>query len=995
MLKVRNLSKAGMLKTIFSASLLLCSTAAMAQIQKSGVIKDANGEPLVGVTVLEQGTQNGTVTDVNGRYTLKTTKANAKLKVSYIGYETQYITPGQSITLQADDETLNEVVVVGYGTMRRKDVTSSITTVSAKDLDQGVYTDPAQMLQGKVAGLVITSTGDPNGTPSITLRGASSLRTGDAMQPYYVIDGIPGVDISLVAPDDIESIDVLRDASATAIYGSKAANGVIIITTKSGMKGANRTNVTYSGYVAFDDILKTLDMATADDLRQYAEKNNKEIADGGANTDWQDEVLRTAVSHNHNLSINGGSGNTTYMASLNYINREGIIKSTSHERINLRTLVSTKVLKDRLGLSAGVNVVSGKRIGVASAKDGDSVMDAMNYFSPTNPVYNEDGSYSVGKGSRNYNPVALINENPSQTEFKRMQIIGKATLDIVKGLKWNANFSYVDHQRTYSAYNTHLTQLEGVSSKNGRATRSTYFGKETSFETYGNYNLTLNKIHKLDFMAGYSWEERNNGDGFGLTVHDFYDDTLTWYNLTYASTIDGIPAIESGTKQTIRNISFYGRASYSFNSKYMLQATVRRDGSSVFGKDNRWGTFPSVSAAWNITEENFMKSQNIFDQLKLRVGYGVSGNSMGFDAYTAVATYGATGFFDYNGQSWRTLGATKNANPDLKWEKTSMLNVGVDFAILDGRINGTLEVYNKVTDDLIWSYPVSTNLYPFGYIDANVGKITNRGIELTLNATPIKRNGFTWQTTLNLAHNKNKVNRLSNDIYKVDRFTQGDPNVAGVSSEGFTQRIIEGEPLGTFYTFQFAGYNESGKAVYYTRDENGNLDGNTTTAPEYKDRTITGCAQPDLNLGWNNTLTYKKFSLNMFFTGVFGNDVYNSARANYTSPQMFSDGKNVLKEFIYERPVTDDSPNSPSDRFIEDGSYLRLKTLTLGYTFDKFNGWLKQLQVYFTCNNVFTITGYDGIDPEVNMGGIDPGIDYRWSNYPHSRTFLLGAKISF
>ena len=439
------------------------------------------------------------------------------------------------------------------------------------------------------------------------------------------------------------------------------------------------------------------------------------------------------------------------MASLNYINREGIIKSTSHERINLRTLVSTKVLKDRLGLSAGVNVVSGKRIGVASAKDGDSVMDAMNYFSPTNPVYNEDGSYSVGKGSRNYNPVALINENPSQTEFKRMQIIGKATLDIVKGLKWNANFSYVDHQRTYSAYNTHLTQLEGVSSKNGRATRSTYFGKETSFETYGNYNLTLNKIHKLDFMAGYSWEERNNGDGFGLTVHDFYDDTLTWYNLTYASTIDGIPAIESGTKQTIRNISFYGRASYSFNSKYMLQATVRRDGSSVFGKDNRWGTFPSVSAAWNITEENFMKSQNIFDQLKLRVGYGVSGNSMGFDAYTAVATYGATGFFDYNGQSWRTLGATKNANPDLKWEKTSMLNVGVDFAILDGRINGTLEVYNKVTDDLIWSYPVSTNLYPFGYIDANVGKITNRGIELTLNATPIKRNGFTWQTTLNLA----------------------------------------------------------------------------------------------------------------------------------------------------------------------------------------------------------------------------------------------------
>lgn len=995
MLKVRNQSKAGLLKTLFSASLLLSSTAAMAQSQKSGVIKDANGEPLVGVTVLEQGTTNGTVTDVNGRYTLKTTKPNAKLKVSYIGYETQTITPGQSVVLEANDATLNEVVVVGYGTMRRKDVTSSITTVSAKDLDNGVYTDPAQMLQGKVAGLVITSNGDPNGSPSITLRGASSLRTGEAMSPYYVVDGIPGVDISLVAPDDIESIDVLRDASATAIYGSKAANGVIIITTKSGQSGMNRTNVSYSGYVAFDNVLKTLDMASADDLRHYAEVNNRELADGGANTDWQDEVLRTAVSHNHNLSINGGSGKSTYMASLNYVNREGVVKSTSHERINLRTLVSSKVLKDRLSLSAGVNVVSGKHIGVATSRDGDSVMDGMNYFSPTNPVYNEDGTYSTGKGSKNYNPVALINENPSQTEFKRMQIIGKASLDIIKGLKWNANFSYVDHQRTYSGYNTHLTQLEGVSDKNGRATRSTYFGKETSFETYGNYNLTLNKIHKLDFMAGYSWEERNNGDGFGLTVHDFYDDRLTWNNLTYASTIDGIPAVESGTKTTVRNISFYGRASYSFNSRYMLQATIRRDGSSVFGKDNRWGTFPSVSAAWNVTEEDFMKQQSIFDQLKLRVGYGVSGNAMGFDAYSAVATYGATGFFDYNGKSWRTLGATKNANPDLKWEKTSMFNVGIDFAVLGGRLNGSVEVYNKVTDDLIWSYPVSTNLYPYGYIDANVGKITNRGIELTLNATPVKTKDFAWQTTLNLAHNKNKVNRLSNDIYKVDRFTQGDPNVAGVSAEGYTQRIIEGEPLGTFYTFEFAGYNESGKSVYYTRDENGNRDGGTTTAPEYKDRTITGCAQPDLNLGWNNNLSYKNFYLNLFFTGVFGNDVYNSARANYTSPQLLSDGKNVLKEFIYDRPATDDSPNRPSDKFIEDGSYFRLKTLTLGYTFKNFNGWLNQLQVYFTCNNVFTITGYKGIDPEVNMGGIDPGIDYRWSNYPHSRTFLLGAKINF
>ena len=496
-------------------------------------------------------------------------------------------------------------------------------------------------------------------------------------------------------------------------------------------------------------------------------------------------------------------------------------------------------------------------------------------------------------------------------------------------------------------------------------------------------------------MAGYSWEERKNNDGFGLTVHDFYNDDLLWNNLTYASTIDGIPAIESGTKQNIRNISFYGRLSYSYNSRYMFQATVRRDGSSVFGKDNRWATFPSFSAAWNITEESFMENQDLFDNLKLRVGYGVSGNAMGFDAFTAVATYGATGFFDYNGKSWRTLGATKNANPNLKWETTSMFNVGLDYALFDGRLNGSIEFYNKVTDDLIWNYPVSTNIYPFGNIDANVGKITNTGIELTINATPVKTKDFTWDTTINLSHNKNTVNRLSNELFKVGTFEQGDPNVAGVSGGGFTQRIIEGEPLGTFYTYEFAGYKD-GVASYYVRDEEtGERTGETTVDPQYKDRTITGCAQPDLNLGWNNTLSYKNFSMTAFFTGVFGNDIYNSARANYTSPQLFSDGKNVLKEFIYERPATDSSPNIPSDRFIEDGSYFRLQSLTLGYTFDNFGGWINKLHVYATCNNVFTITGYKGIDPEVNMGGIDPGIDYRWSNYPHTRTFMLGAKINF
>lgn len=981
---------------LFMALFLMNVSWAFAQLTVTGNVQSTTGEPLIGVNVIEKGTTNGTVTDLDGNYTLRVAKGKT-LVFSYIGFLSQEVVVNNAkvnVTLKEDTETLDEVVVIGYGSMARKDVTSSITTVKADQLNVGVFSDAASMLQGKVAGLNITTSGDPNGSPSITLRGSSSLRTGEAMQPYYVIDGIPGVDISMVAPDDIESIDVLRDATATAIYGSKAANGVIIINTKKGKHGMERTNVTYSGYVAFDKILNTLDMATADDLRNYYEQKGEEPKnDLGYNTNWQDEVLRTAISHNHNLSINGGGEKTTYMASLNYQQREGVIMGSSMDRLNVRSLVTTKVLKDRLEISAGVNARYGKGVGVPMGNEGASVLDAMNYFSPGLPVRNEDGSWSSAiTGSKSYNPMSLIYEDTSETIYKNTQLLGKASLEILEGFKWNVNYSFTNSQSTYSSYDSHKSQIEGLAANNGQAKRNTYFGHEHIFETYGNYDTTFNDIHKLSLMAGYSWEEKMSNDGFGLTVHDFYDDVLKWNQLTYASTIDGMPAVESGTKEIIRNISFYGRASYSFNSRYMLQATVRRDGSSVFGK-NKWGTFPSVSLAWNITEEEFMKNQNLFDNLKFRIGYGVSGNALGFGAYTAVETYGASGFFTYNGKQWRTLAATKNANLDLKWETTGMFNVGLDYGLLNGRLSGTIEFYNKKTKDLIWNYPVSTNIYPFGDIAANVGEITNTGVEISINAIPVQTKDFTWNTTLTLSHNKNTVDRLSNDKFKVGVFTQGDPMVAGVSAEGYTQRIIEGQPLGTFFTYEFAGFNDAGNATYYERDEEtGERTGNTIENPGYKDRTITGCAQPKLNFGWNNTFNYKNWNATVFFTGVIGNDIYNGTRANYMSPEMLSGGKNVLKEY-FDNPTT--SGCLPSDRFIENGSYLRLSTLSIGYTFKNFNGWLQNAQLYVTCNNLFTITGYKGLDPEVNMGGIDPGVDYRWSAYPHTRTTMVGLKINF
>lgn len=805
-----------MRRVLFSSALLLVSSLTFAQSNVSGTVKDANGEPLIGVSVLEVGTQNGAVTDMYGNYKLNV-KPGAKLKISYIGFTPQTVKAGSNsqIVLQEDNTALNEVVVVGYGTMRRKDVTSSITTVKAEDLNQGVFTDPGQMLQGKVPGLVVSSTADPNGSPTITLRGASTLRTG-AMSPYYVVDGIPGVDISIVSPEDIESIDVLRDATATAIYGSKAANGVIIITTKKGAE--EKTNVSYNGYVAFDNILKKYDVCTADDLRQYAKDNNITLKDGGANTDWQDEVLRTGISHNHNVNISGGNGSTNYMISADLRKREGVIKMTGFDRFNVRSLVSTKTLKDHLTVSLGANMMYGKHFGVPSGNEGASVLDAMNYYSPTNAIKNADGTWTVGSGSKNYNPLALMEENKSETVWKRNQFVGKTALELWKGFVWSVNYSWSNYQSTYSAYNTRNSQLEGIGNKNGQATRNTYFGREQTFETYLNYDFKVGKS-KWGLMGGYSWEEKKNNDGFGLSVEGYYNDDLGWYNMSYAQTILGVQnSVQSGYLEKVRNISFYGRVNYSFDSRYMLQATIRRDGSSVFGKNNRWGTFPSVSAAWNITEEKFMQNQHIFDNLKLRAGYGISGNAMGFDVYSSYNTYGASGTFVYDGKTYRTYGATKNANPDLKWESTGMLNIGLDFAFLKGRLNGTVEVYHKKTKDLIWSYPVSTTQYIYGWIDANVGEMTNKGIEFTLNAVPVRTKNFMWSTTLNLSHNKNTVDKMQNETFHTTNLTQGDPMVAGVSADGWTQRIMEGEPIGTFYTYQYAGI-VNGRSEYYVLDE--------------------------------------------------------------------------------------------------------------------------------------------------------------------------------
>ena len=991
-------------RALVCAVLLFGASSAVAQ-NVSGTVLDENDEPLIGASVCVSGDKTGVTTDLDGNFTL----ANAlgkKIQISYIGYLTKEILADKAkieVRLVPNSELLDDVVVIGYGSMTRKDVTGSITTVKAEDLNVGAYTDPGQLLQGKVPGLVVVQNSDPNGgVNSMTLRGASTLN--GSTSPLYVVDGIPGVNLNLIPPGDIESIDVLRDASATAIYGSKAANGVIIIPTKRGAEGPAR--VTYSAYASWEKIANDHKMMTADELRAYAEENGLSIPnDRGANTNWAKEVQRTGFATNHSLSISGGNKTTTYNASLTYTKRDGIIKMVGNNLFTGRAYVETKVLKERLTLGAGINGNIRKEWGVPRAIEGGSVYEGMYYYSPLVPVKNEDGTWYADKTiSQNYNPMSLIYENRSMATMKRLQFTGKASLLIIDGLTANANFNYETQNYHYKDYTSTQSQNN---TRHGEASRKVNDNWAKLMEIYANYDKTFADVHKLSLMAGYSWEEHKNGDGFGARGYNFYDDYIGWNNIGMANSWDADPVWGELMNHT-KMISFYGRANYSYNSKYIIQGAIRRDGASVFGANNRWATFPSGSVAWRIGEEDFLKDNGIFNDLKLRAGWGQSGNSEGFDIYTSRFFFDTTTRFDYVDPvtgavtSYKGLTASRNVNDDLKWETTTMLNIGVDFAVLNGRINGTIEWYKKDTKDMIWDYPVSTAQFPVNYLTANVGKMRNTGIEVTINAVPIQSRDWNWTTSLNLAHNSNKVVSVSNSEFNAGVLNRYDPHLPGLSQGCNTQRIVEGKPIGSFYLWDWAGYNENGVSTFYRYDGNGNhiLDENgnpeTTMQPGQDDRIYMGSAQPKLTLGWNNTVTWKNWDLNLFFTGVFGQKIFNEPHAYFSYIAGITQGKNVMASIRDDQLATDGLAHYPSQRYLEDGSYFKLATATIGYTFRNcFNGWLNDVRLYVSGNNLFTITGYSGRDPEINLGGLDPGHDTRSDHYPRTRQVLVGLNVNF
>lgn len=977
----------------------------------TGIVLDEKGIPLPAANILEKGTNKSVVTDFDGKFKMSVSNRNATLIISYIGFQDLTLKLDESktnysIKLSPTTTTLEQVVVVGYGKGTRKNLTTAVTSIKAEELNKGAISDVGQLLQGKVSGLNISSSGDPTRSASVVLRGVSTLNSSQG--PFYVVDGIPGVDISVISPDDIATIDVLKDAAATAIYGNRAANGVIMVTTKKGSK--DRTQISYNGYFGYEHVTNQLDMMDANQLRAFTAKNNLNFTpenDKGANTNWQKEILRPggAASSSHNISMSGGGEHGNYTASLTSLNKEGVLMKSDFSRVIARLSVEQYAFDDKVKFGLNVTNSSSKYTNVPQRNA--VLLQSVSYL-PVSPVKNPDGTFFENFVSPGYfNPVAMIEHGTDET--KANNLVGSFTTEVKLpfGFTYNLNLAHqkltATHGEFYDSYyskynsanfynNPDPPQTRGLVNfgVNGSALRNSYENTNNIIESFLTWDKTLGS-HKIKAVLGYSWQENILGDGFQATATNFPVDNVGYNNLALSNytSVNGyvVNFGDSRAYQKTRLISEFGRLNYNYKDKYLLQGTIRRDGGSVFGANNRWGYFPSVGAAWRVDKEGFMQDQKLFSDLKFRASYGVTGNSSGFNAYTAQFISGSLGTFYYNGQQIGAYGPNQAANPDLKWEKTATTNIGVDFAILSGKVTASVDLYDKKTTDMIFNYAVSPVLVPVGTIVANGGTMSNKGIEVSLGATPVKTANFTWSTNLNFSSNKNEIVKLTNPFFiGGDSIRRVQPDGGGQT--GSTLQIFkEGKPLGQFFTLKYAGKNASGVSQYY--DKNGNL---TTTPLIGVDYHYAGSAQPKVLLGWGNNFQYKKFDLSIFFRGVFGNKIFNATRADLFRPSTAMTN-NILVDAENESPA-DLNSYKYSSRFIEDGSYIRLDNMTLGYDFGRVGKYIQKIRIYETINNVFVITKYSGIDPEVEQGGTAPGVDSN-NFYPKTRTFMFGLNVIF
>lgn len=974
-------------------TLLSFSLTALAQQKVTGKVKDSSGEPVIGASVVVKGNNTmGTITDFDGNFMLDV-PTKSVLVISYIGYVTQEVpTVGKKsleIILKEDTKTLDEVVVIGYGTQRKGDVTSSVASVKADNFVKGAVKDVGQLIQGKVAGLAITNPdGDPTGSTQIRLRGTNTIG-GANTAPLVLIDGIPG-ELGTVAPEDVESVDVLKDGSAAAIYGTRGTNGVILITTKQA-KGVDINQVEYNGYVSTSLIAKKLDMLNADEFRTlYPDQ------DHGADTDWIDEISRTPISHVHNLSLMGGNSKTNYIANLNYASRQGIMKKSDFESFQGRIEVTHRMFDDKLKLKFGL---FGKKNQMESTTSGGSfrgwVYGQATRRNPTDPVRNEDGTWNENVSKFEYeNPLALLYEAEGNVKKTQLRYNGNIVYNPIKDLTLSAVFSYIrdNMNRGYGETLSHISALrDGLA---GWSSVGAYTKMEKLMELTAQYNKEIG-AHKFSVLGGYSYNE-TDFEELWIDNYGFQDDYFGgWHNIGIGSALkDGKANI--GSKKTPTNlIGFFGRATYSFKNRYLLMGALRYEGASqLWGTDNAWGLFPSVSVGWRITEEAFMKNQKIFDDLKLRVGYGVTG-SQPKDPFLGVAMlkYGSYAFV--NGNWIQTIVPASNPNPDLKWEEKKETNIGLDFVSWGGRLSGSIDYYNRDVDGLIYEYGVPTPPNLYNKTMANGGTMRNRGVEVLVTVVPVQNKDFEWSTTGTFSLNSNKLISLSGSIFKsdYDYFNTGTVEYSGQVAD--SHRVQVGESIGNFYGFKVVDVDSEGRWIY--EDRNGELVNykDFTHAPE--DKHVIGNGLPKWYAGWNNTLRYKNFDLNVTMRGAFGFQIINGGRMNYENVKnsRFENRLKSVNDLVFGKhtlsPEVEPEFNS---YYVEDGDYWKIDNITLGYSFGQVGKYIKSLRIYGSVLNALTITGYKGIDPEVSTDGLTPGYDTR-DRYPSVRSFTFGVNVKF
>lgn len=996
-------------KSASSTSNQETETLIVADVTISGTVTDTKGEPIPGATISLAGTSTGAVTDLDGKYSLSVPEAST-LVFSFIGYETQRIEIGErsviDVVLGEDISALDEVVVVGYGTQKIREVTSSITHLDESDFPQGaVYQSPLQLLSGRIAGLAVSRAngGDPSSGVEIQLRGVSSIRGSNS--PLIVVDGVPGGSLSAVPPESIESISVLRDGSAAAIYGTRANAGVIIITTKQGIPGSPQ--ITYSAYLYTERYLNKPDMLTAEQFRQFKsdwinsdDPYLREVAapmiDYGHNTDWFDAVSQNAISQVHNLSMSGGAENTRYFGSLNFRDQNGLIQKTGKNEMNGKLSLIHSELDGKLT----VNLNLSNTFITSNPFDGN-IMEQAFKKNPTLPVYNNDPSiesylynpngelFEIG-GYREANPVGLINQFERENKSAIFLGSGKVSYEIIPGLLGSVMGAYERINETNNFYESRDSWSSWNETKaNGSATKSSTIGEKRTLETTINYDFNTGDDHNFSTLAGYSYQEEIN-EFFSASNRTFLSDLFETNNLGAGLQISrgSYSSPVSSNKNSNKLIAGFARINYNYQEKYLLSASLRREGSTRFGANNKWGNFPAISAGWLISDEAFMANSKVFSNLKLRVGYGVTGNQ-GIPNYLSLSRLSRSGFMLYQGEWIPGYSPSSNPNPNLRWEKKSETNIGIEATILNN-ISVSVDLYDRTTKDLLFEYrvPVPPNIYERTW--ANVGSINNKGIEFSINTTAISTDNFSWHPSFNISFNKNKLVSLSNDLYEQSDLRLGLPNagVFGLSGETI-YRVEEGKPIGNIYTWEHAGFSENGEWLVWNED---NTEKILATEANYEDRRVTGNGVPKSWFGFNNTFLYKNIDLQVSIRGALGFELLNMIHLHRAKI-------NTLSANIPERAVEEpalfasrDQRNYLDSYWVEKGDYIKLDNISIGYTIPLKNE--NDLRVYVSGQNLFTLTQYQGEDPEQSIVGLIPSYDGYW-NYPRTKTFSIGLNAKF